>query len=577
MTTAKKLIILLLIVVFGFSFKVTRVYADDPVCDPFPEDPEQMTACIQWAIEHPYFNEPEPGFDPANPQVLSFSGTYGLDAAYNSKDDKILVVGYGETSGDAGIFGQMLNGKTLEPIGSAFKIDQGPASLFAGAPKAIYNSDEDRFLIAWEDERPRSGRRSIYGRFVSGSGAPEGGDFAIIDTSNTFLLQLIYDEKNNHYAITGENEYALMLVLDSAGKVIKNVDLKTEGHPAYEGGATVAFNSNLNEYWVPYKKCLDYFEGGRRVRTDCETKVIRIGATDFQRKSDNILISGMSAGASIAYSQKDGGAMLVWEDLTPNTGKILGKTLTDDLALSEQFDVFSPGKDYSSGWGGPIIHYNPWTETFMVSAWDNDYGTGLAELDFSGLIYNVSQPLAMPQFTKAPNFFARLFGVKTALAAAYGNYNQTSIPTKYGATVFASQNLAKIAGSGYSSINAAGESTPVSPPPAPTAPTSIDTTKLSKMINQIYVWSLGIAGLLAVLMVVVGGYMKITSAGNAQQASKGTEMIWGALIGLAILFGSYLLLNTINPNLVNLQLNLDGLNGTTATPTTPTTPTTPSP
>lgn len=78
---------------------------------------------------------------------------------------------------------------------------------------------------------------------------------------------------------------------------------------------------------------------------------------------------------------------------------------------------------------------------------------------------------------------------------------------------------------------------------------------LPKCVNQIYVWSLGVAALLALLMIVLGGYYYMTAAGNAEQSSKGVEMIWASIIGLALLFGAYLLLNTINPDLVNFPIN----------------------
>ena len=79
-------------------------------------------------------------------------------------------------------------------------------------------------------------------------------------------------------------------------------------------------------------------------------------------------------------------------------------------------------------------------------------------------------------------------------------------------------------------------------------------SSLPKCVSQIYVWSLGIATLLALLMVIVGGYYVMTSSGNAEQATKGKEYITGAIIGLVLLFGAYLLLQTINPDLVNFNL-----------------------
>jgi len=76
---------------------------------------------------------------------------------------------------------------------------------------------------------------------------------------------------------------------------------------------------------------------------------------------------------------------------------------------------------------------------------------------------------------------------------------------------------------------------------------------LPRCINQIYIWSLGVGSLLALLMIIIGGYYYMTAAGNAERSSTGTEMIWSSIIGLALLFGAYLLLNTINPDLVNFQ------------------------
>lgn len=77
---------------------------------------------------------------------------------------------------------------------------------------------------------------------------------------------------------------------------------------------------------------------------------------------------------------------------------------------------------------------------------------------------------------------------------------------------------------------------------------------MPRCINQIYRWSLGVVGILAILMVVYGGYLVMLSAGNAEQATKGKEMIFSAIVGMLILFTAYLILNTINPDLVRLEV-----------------------
>lgn len=111
----------------------------------------------------------------------------------------------------------------------------------------------------------------------------------------------------------------------------------------------------------------------------------------------------------------------------------------------------------------------------------------------------------------------------------------------------------------------------------PTNPCSLEgvrgqvtSTTLPRCINQIYVWSLGVAVLLALLMTVLGGYYYMTAGGNADQSAKGKEFITSAIIGLVILFCAYLLLREINPDLVNFNLkSLEGLNSTQQIRTTP--------
>ena len=72
-------------------------------------------------------------------------------------------------------------------------------------------------------------------------------------------------------------------------------------------------------------------------------------------------------------------------------------------------------------------------------------------------------------------------------------------------------------------------------------------------IVNFYTFALIFAGILAFGAIVYGGIKYSISAGNASQQSEGRSWIWSALIGLLLLAGAYLILRTINPNLVNLQ------------------------
>jgi hypothetical protein len=78
---------------------------------------------------------------------------------------------------------------------------------------------------------------------------------------------------------------------------------------------------------------------------------------------------------------------------------------------------------------------------------------------------------------------------------------------------------------------------------------------LGACVNQIYIWALAAAGMIAVVMIVVGGYITLTAAGNGQRAALGKSYITSSVIGLVLLFGAYILLRTINPDLVDFSKN----------------------
>jgi len=72
-------------------------------------------------------------------------------------------------------------------------------------------------------------------------------------------------------------------------------------------------------------------------------------------------------------------------------------------------------------------------------------------------------------------------------------------------------------------------------------------------VNNFYLWALGIAGTLAVIRVIFGGVKYVVSAGNVAQQGDARDIITNAVWGLLLLGGAYLILNTINPQLVELR------------------------
>ena len=100
-------------------------------------------------------------------------------------------------------------------------------------------------------------------------------------------------------------------------------------------------------------------------------------------------------------------------------------------------------------------------------------------------------------------------------------------------------------------------------------------------IVNFYTFALIVSGILAFGAIVYGGFKYATSAGNASKQAEGRSWIWSALIGLLLLAGAYIILNTINPALTSCQISLSGIptgtsGGGGTTPSQPTQPSKPS-
>lgn len=88
--------------------------------------------------------------------------------------------------------------------------------------------------------------------------------------------------------------------------------------------------------------------------------------------------------------------------------------------------------------------------------------------------------------------------------------------------------------------------------PIPGAPPTF--TNPAEYIVNIYNFAMGIAGLLAMVIIIFAGIKRIVSAGNPSQIGEANNMIINAAVGLALIAGAYIILKTIDPQLVRLRL-----------------------
>ena len=81
----------------------------------------------------------------------------------------------------------------------------------------------------------------------------------------------------------------------------------------------------------------------------------------------------------------------------------------------------------------------------------------------------------------------------------------------------------------------------------------IASTSVPYFLRDFYLLAVGIAGVLAVGAIVIGGIMYSIS-GAVDKKGLGKEIILGALWGLVLLLAAYVILRTVNPRLVELEL-----------------------
>ncbi len=76
---------------------------------------------------------------------------------------------------------------------------------------------------------------------------------------------------------------------------------------------------------------------------------------------------------------------------------------------------------------------------------------------------------------------------------------------------------------------------------------------IAQYVSAMYKYALAIGSIIAVIAVMVGGILYLTSGGAPGRIDQGKNIIIGAITGLLIIIFSYIFLNTINPELVNLK------------------------
>ncbi|MCG2690830.1 pilin [Candidatus Parcubacteria bacterium] len=81
-----------------------------------------------------------------------------------------------------------------------------------------------------------------------------------------------------------------------------------------------------------------------------------------------------------------------------------------------------------------------------------------------------------------------------------------------------------------------------------------DTKAIGEYIKSIYKYAIGAVGILAAVVLMFGGIIWITAGGSAERIGEAKAWITASLTGLILALCSYMILYTVNPNLVNFKI-----------------------
>ena len=100
-------------------------------------------------------------------------------------------------------------------------------------------------------------------------------------------------------------------------------------------------------------------------------------------------------------------------------------------------------------------------------------------------------------------------------------------------------------------------------PPSPGGTVLDDDSDVGDMVKYFYEWAIALGGIATFFALILGGFQYISSMGKPEAMKEARERITSAIWGLILLLSSWLILNTINPDLTTFRrnsYNLDYLN-----------------
>src|SRR3989344_8923790 len=97
---------------------------------------------------------------------------------------------------------------------------------------------------------------------------------------------------------------------------------------------------------------------------------------------------------------------------------------------------------------------------------------------------------------------------------------------------------------------------PLAPIPDLTKGVTADQAGLANFFNNLYKYAIGLAAVLAAIMIIWGGLEIAVNKENVSKITDAKGKIYNAIFGLVLVLSPVLVFSIINPSILNLSLNL---------------------
>ncbi|MEK9157933.1 MAG: pilin, partial [Patescibacteria group bacterium] len=454
--------------------------------------------------------------DPTDPDVippdLSSDGVTAMSGknpslAFNPVKRLWLVVA--ENAGR--IQGQLMTERN-KPSGSLINIGSGVT------PKVAYGANGNTFLVVW------TSNKTLSGLFLNSDGIPSGSPFSIASGGAKLYSQssLQYDSGNQRFVIAYEKDGAgtdIAIAMISSNGALPTPALLAKGINNSESEPTITVNRKKNLY------CSTYVDGSRLMVQSVSANGVVGVASQISTAEHNV---------GIGYSPATDEYLAIWI----RDNNIYSKTLSTCADNPEDEDnkigIESSKAVLANNSSTFGLFYLKNTDNMDIFATLNSSGNGTGAVDqkvFSGKItLNTFFPAVAPNSLTDQYALANSDGstVKFVTGGGLSDSNQSSTGTIPGSINFG-------------------------------IPSEGLPTDLGQLIEAIFNWALTIIGFVIFVRFFYAGFKWFTAAGSAPAISEARSMMWNAVYGAIVLFSAYLILNTINPDLVHNTFNLSGV------------------